>query len=168
MESVPTCTYGVHKILLYIYSSIKCCLIAFLTLKVVSYSYRQIFMCHFIFNGSCFRLGTSEQLQTCVGPLHISARFPFATIPTDFLLPQGRAELVFTRYLQRWGKDYLRRRLDWTLDEMMGNPANPRHITSALCPCQYVEEILANKQPRTDVRDCCPIWSRFLARLGIH
>lgn len=84
-----------------------------------------------------------------------------------FIIIQGRAELVFLRYLQRWGKDYLRRRLDWTLDEMMGNPANPRHITSALCPCQYVEELLANKPPRTDVRDCCPFWSRFLARRGV-
>ncbi|KAJ3655126.1 hypothetical protein Zmor_014265 [Zophobas morio] len=80
---------------------------------------------------------------------------------------QGRAEQLFLRYLQRWGKDFLRRRLDWTLDEMLGNPSNPLHVNSALCPCQYVEEILANKTPRTDVRDCCPIWSRFLARRGI-
>jgi hypothetical protein len=80
---------------------------------------------------------------------------------------QGRAEQLFLRYIQRWGKDFLRRRLDWTLDEMLGNPSNPLHINSALCPCQYVEEILANKPPRTDIRDCCPIWSRLLARRGI-
>lgn len=80
---------------------------------------------------------------------------------------QGRAEQVFTRYLQRWGKDFLRRRLDWTLDEVTGNSSNPRHINSALCPCQYIEELLANKPPRTDIRDCCPVWSRFLARRGV-
>lgn len=80
---------------------------------------------------------------------------------------QTRAELLYLRYLQRWGKDFLRRRLDWTLDETLGNPSNPRHINSALCPCQYVEELLANKQPRIDIRDCCPFWSRFLARRGL-
>ncbi|CAH0700706.1 unnamed protein product [Spodoptera exigua] len=53
---------------------------------------------------------------------------------------QGMAEQVYLRYLQRWGKDFLRRRLDWTLDEEGGNPAAPRHLTQALCPCQYVEE----------------------------
>ncbi|XP_056632944.1 transmembrane protein 268 isoform X3 [Diorhabda sublineata] len=30
---------------------------------------------------------------------------------------QGQAEQLFLRYLQKWGKDFLRRRLDWTLDE---------------------------------------------------
>ncbi|KAF5303027.1 hypothetical protein FQR65_LT08356 [Abscondita terminalis] len=80
---------------------------------------------------------------------------------------QGIAEQVFTRYLQRWGKDFLRRRLDWTLDEVAGNPSDPRHINTALCPCQYIEELLLNKQPRTDLRDCCPLWSRLTARLGI-
>ncbi|XP_044267957.1 uncharacterized protein LOC123013493 isoform X2 [Tribolium madens] len=79
---------------------------------------------------------------------------------------QDRAEQLFLRYLQRWGKDFLRRRLDWTVDEMLGNPSNPLHVNSSLCPCQYVEEILANKPPRSD-RDCCPIWSRFLASRGI-
>lgn len=80
---------------------------------------------------------------------------------------QGLAEQVFTRYLQRWGKDFLRRRLDWTLDEITGNPSDPRHITTALCPCQYIEELLLNKAPHIDIRDCCPIWSRLMARLGI-
>lgn len=80
---------------------------------------------------------------------------------------QGIAEQVFTRYLQRWGKDFLRRRLDWTLDEMTGNPSDPRHITTALCPCQYIEELLLNKSPHVDIRDCCPVWSRLMARLGI-
>ncbi|KAG5877652.1 hypothetical protein JTB14_038328 [Gonioctena quinquepunctata] len=82
---------------------------------------------------------------------------------------QGQAELLFLRYSQRWGKDFLRRRLDWTLDETLGNPSNPRHITSALCPCQYVEEILTNKPPRADnARDCCPFWSSLMIRMGIY
>ncbi|XP_060517191.1 uncharacterized protein LOC132696401 isoform X2 [Cylas formicarius] len=82
---------------------------------------------------------------------------------------QGRAEQLYLRYLQRWGKDFLRRRLDWITDEMIGNPRNPRHIQAALCPCQYTEDILANKTPPSDSRrDCCPAWSRFMSRLGIY
>ncbi|KAF7273105.1 uncharacterized protein LOC143202400 isoform X1 [Rhynchophorus ferrugineus] len=82
---------------------------------------------------------------------------------------QSRAEQVYLRYIQRWGKDFLRRRLDWTAEEVMGNPANPRHLHCALCPCQYAEDILANKAPSMDEgRDCCPIWSRFMTRLGIY
>lgn len=82
---------------------------------------------------------------------------------------QGRAEQLYLRYIQRWGKDFLRRRLDWTIDEVMGNPANPRHLQNALCPCQYAEDIMANKAPSMDeARDCCPVWSRFMTRLGIY
>ncbi|XP_012054445.1 PREDICTED: uncharacterized protein LOC105617500 [Atta cephalotes] len=58
---------------------------------------------------------------------------------------QGKNEQVFCRYVQRWAKDYLRRRLDWTVDEEGGNPSSPRHLASALCPCQYIEEWLRNK-----------------------
>uniref|UniRef100_A0A1E1VXN8 Transmembrane protein 268 n=1 Tax=Pectinophora gossypiella TaxID=13191 RepID=A0A1E1VXN8_PECGO len=79
---------------------------------------------------------------------------------------QGMAEPVYLRYLQRWGKDFLRRRLDWTLDEDGGNPAAPRHLTHALCPCQYVEEILRNKEPR-DTRACCPSCNDWLRRRGL-
>ncbi|XP_026757348.1 transmembrane protein 268 isoform X1 [Galleria mellonella] len=79
---------------------------------------------------------------------------------------QGMAEQVYLRYLQRWGKDFLRRRLDWTLDEEGGNPAAPRHLTHALCPCQYVEEILRNKEPR-DTRACCPRCNDWLRRRGL-
>lgn len=79
---------------------------------------------------------------------------------------QGMAEQVYLRYLQRWGKDFLRRRLDWTLDEEGGNPAAPRHLTRAFCPCQYVEEILRNKQPN-DTRACCPFCNDWLRRRGI-
>ncbi|XP_014362980.2 uncharacterized protein LOC106714442 isoform X1 [Papilio machaon] len=79
---------------------------------------------------------------------------------------QDMAEHVYLRYLQRWGKDFLRRRLYWTLDEEGGNPAAPRHLPLALCPCQYVEEILRNKEPK-DTRACCPPCNDWLRRRGI-
>lgn len=79
---------------------------------------------------------------------------------------QGMAEQLYLRYLQRWGKDFLRRRLDWTLDEESGNPAAPRHLSQALCPCQYVEEVLRNKEPR-DMRACCPLCNDWLRRRGL-
>ncbi|XP_046961907.1 uncharacterized protein LOC124531383 isoform X1 [Vanessa cardui] len=79
---------------------------------------------------------------------------------------QDMAEQVFLRYLQRWGKDFLRRRLDWTLDEDGGNPAAPRHLANALCPCQYIEEILRNKEPK-DNRACCPPCNNWLRRRGL-
>ncbi|XP_015113769.1 transmembrane protein 268 isoform X3 [Diachasma alloeum] len=78
---------------------------------------------------------------------------------------QGKSEQVLCRYVQRWGKDYLRRRLDWTVDEEGGNPTCPRHLASALCPCQYIEEWLRNK-PRVQGRDFCPRWSSFLRDRG--
>lgn len=80
---------------------------------------------------------------------------------------QGLAELLYLRYIQRWGKDFLRRRLDWTLDEMVGNPSRPRHINSALCPCQYVEDIIINNSNLSSGGDCCPAWSRFLHWQGL-
>ncbi|KYN43000.1 hypothetical protein ALC56_02805, partial [Trachymyrmex septentrionalis] len=80
---------------------------------------------------------------------------------------QGKNEQVFCRYVQRWAKDYLRRRLDWTVDEEGGNPSSPRHLASALCPCQYIEEWLRNK-PRVQGRDFCPRWSSFLRDRGIE
>lgn len=73
------------------------------------------------------------------------------------------------RYLQRWAKDFLRRRLDWTLDETGGNPACPRHLARALCPCQYMEEYLRNK-PTAAARHShafCPCCSLWCAKHGI-
>ena len=60
---------------------------------------------------------------------------------------QERAEKLFLHYSQRWAKDYLRRRLDWVMEDLYGRQdyssnTNPRHITSALCPCQVVREKL--------------------------
>ena len=56
-----------------------------------------------------------------------------------------RAEKLFLHYSQRWAKDYLRRRLDWVLEDQYGRQdyssnTNPRHIASALCPCQVITE----------------------------
>ncbi|KAE8741085.1 hypothetical protein FOCC_FOCC013342 [Frankliniella occidentalis] len=79
---------------------------------------------------------------------------------------QERGEQLLARYIQRWSKDFLRRRLDWTVDEAGGNPMNPRHLNSAQCPCQFIEEHLQNK-PRHDSRACCPCWSAWLQERGI-
>nr|CAD7577259.1 unnamed protein product [Timema californicum] len=80
---------------------------------------------------------------------------------------QVKGEQLLTRYIQRWAKDYLRRRLDWTVDEEGGNPMEPRHLAPALCPCQYIEEYLRNK-PRADKRAFCPCWTAFLTERGIN
>ena len=57
-----------------------------------------------------------------------------------------RAEKLYLHYVQRWAKDYLRRRLDWIVDDLYGRQeyashTNPRHLRSALCPCQVGEPI---------------------------
>ena len=52
-----------------------------------------------------------------------------------------RAEKLFLHYCQRWAKDYLRRRLDWVVEDVYGRQdyasnTSPRHVKGALCPCQ--------------------------------
>ena len=52
-----------------------------------------------------------------------------------------RAEKLYLHYAQRWAKDYLRRRLDWVVEDVYGRQdygsnTSPRHIKGALCPCQ--------------------------------
>ncbi|XP_023711044.1 transmembrane protein 268 isoform X2 [Cryptotermes secundus] len=79
---------------------------------------------------------------------------------------QARGEQLLTRYIQRWAKDFLRHRLDWTVDEESGNPMDPRHLSSALCPCQYIEEYIKNK-PRSDHRAFCPCCASWLIERGI-
>lgn len=88
------------------------------------------------------------------------------TTVTRLSRKQGKSERLFCRYTQRWSKDYLRRRLDWTVDEEGGNPSSPRHLYSAICPCQYIEEWLRNKS-RMQGRDFCPAWSNFFRDRGI-
>ncbi|TRY62889.1 hypothetical protein TCAL_03883 [Tigriopus californicus] len=70
-----------------------------------------------------------------------------------------RAEKLYLHYIQRWAKDYLRRRLDWMVEDLYGNAeyaanTNPRHLKSALCPCQYIEEHLRNKRVRESLNPC--------------
>ncbi|XP_071545600.1 transmembrane protein 268 isoform X2 [Panulirus ornatus] len=66
---------------------------------------------------------------------------------------QERAEILLNRYSQRWAKDFLRKRLDWAFDasarlEGLSPPVAPRHLATARCPCQYIEEHLLVKLPR--------------------
>ncbi|XP_014253344.1 transmembrane protein 268 isoform X1 [Cimex lectularius] len=79
---------------------------------------------------------------------------------------QAKGEQLLLRYLQRWCKDYLRRRLDWTLDEDLGNPSCPLHLSTALCPCQHIFLHLASKPPK-DPRVFCPCWSDWLRERGV-
>jgi len=72
---------------------------------------------------------------------------------------QERAEKLYLHYIQRWAKDYLRRRLDWIIEDFYGRTeyasnTNPRHLRSALCPCQYIEEHLLNKRQRESLNPC--------------
>ncbi|BFF94320.1 uncharacterized protein DMAD_11990 [Drosophila madeirensis] len=70
---------------------------------------------------------------------------------------QAFAQELFLSYLQRWGKDFLRRRLDWTVQEA-GVHETPRHLQSSICPCQYEEELLRNKiKISLQHRHCCGI-----------
>ncbi|XP_023339421.1 transmembrane protein 268 [Eurytemora carolleeae] len=70
-----------------------------------------------------------------------------------------RAEKLFLHYSQRWAKEYLRRRLDWMVEDLYGRQDyssnnNPRHIRTALCPCQFIEEHLKNKRHRDSMNPC--------------
>jgi len=70
-----------------------------------------------------------------------------------------RAEKLFLHYSQRWAKDYLRRRLDWVVEDRYGEQdyssnTAPRHLKGALCPCQYIEEHLKNKRQRESLNPC--------------
>ncbi|KAH8389547.1 hypothetical protein KR215_000864 [Drosophila sulfurigaster] len=52
---------------------------------------------------------------------------------------------------------FLRRRLDWTVQEA-GVHETPRHLQSSICPCQYEEELLRNKiKISLQHRQCCGI-----------
>ena len=70
------------------------------------------------------------------------------------------AEILFLHYIQRLAKDYLRRRLcDWVIEDLYGRSeytsnTSPRHLRSALCPCQYIEEHLRNKRLRESLNPC--------------
>jgi len=70
-----------------------------------------------------------------------------------------RAEKLFLHYSQRWAKDFLRRRLDWVVEDVYGREdytsnTNPRHLRTALCPCQYIDEHLRNKRQLKSMDPC--------------
>jgi len=72
---------------------------------------------------------------------------------------KNQAERLFLHYAQRWAKDYLRRRLDWVVEDLYGRSeyssnTSPKHIKSSLCPCQYIEEHLKNKRQRESLNPC--------------
>ncbi|XP_043220290.1 transmembrane protein 268-like isoform X1 [Amphibalanus amphitrite] len=73
---------------------------------------------------------------------------------------QERARRLLLRYSQRWAKDYLRKRLDWTVDmnerlEAGAGACSPRHLATARCPCQYIEDHLSWKPQKRPKDRCC-------------
>uniref|UniRef100_A0A1B0BQ03 Uncharacterized protein n=1 Tax=Glossina palpalis gambiensis TaxID=67801 RepID=A0A1B0BQ03_9MUSC len=77
--------------------------------------------------------------------------------PVRLSRKQAVAQELYLSYLQRWGKDFLRRRLDWTVQEA-GVHETPRHLQSSICPCQYEEEVLRNKiKLHLQRKQCCGI-----------
>ena len=66
-----------------------------------------------------------------------------------FQLFQERAEKLFLHYLQRWAKDYLRRRLDWVVDDLVINFVN---LKSNLAPLaneshNLLKDVFPSKMP---------------------
>ena len=73
---------------------------------------------------------------------------------------QERAQKLLLRYSQRWAKDFLRKRLDWTVDmnerlEAGAGACTPRHLATARCPCQYIEDHLSWKPQKRPKDNCC-------------
>ena len=69
----------------------------------------------------------------------VTGRGPATPVQVD--RAHDRAEKLFLHYIQRWAKDYLRRRLDWVIEDLYGRSeyasnTSPRHLRTALCPCQ--------------------------------
>lgn len=113
-------------------------------------------------NGNTIEPGWESRLDVATNDIVIQG-----ANTTRLSRKQGRAEEIFLRYLQRWGKDYLRRRLDWTIEENAIVSA-PRHIPTAYCPCQYAEEVLLHKKPKEDPRVCCASLRQQVQRLGFQ
>ncbi|KAL1388309.1 hypothetical protein pipiens_012639 [Culex pipiens pipiens] len=113
-------------------------------------------------NGNTIEPGWESRLDVATNDIVIQG-----ANTTRLSRKQGRAEEIFLRYLQRWGKDYLRRRLDWTIEEN-GIVSAPRHIPTAYCPCQYAEEVLLHKKPKEDPRVCCASLRQRAQRLGFQ
>lgn len=89
-----------------------------------------------------------------------------------FQKSKALAEKICLRYMQRWGKDLLRHRLDWQMTED-GVSSHPRHIRTSYCACQYVEEILLSKIPKGPKNKepccvCCTSINQQMSRLGFN
>ncbi|EDW77532.1 uncharacterized protein Dwil_GK24505, isoform A [Drosophila willistoni] len=102
--------------------------------------------------GDAIKAGWEAKLDIDVNDIVIQG-----TQPVRLSRKQAVAQELFLSYLQRWGKDFLRRRLDWTVQEA-GVHETPRHLQSSICPCQYEEELLRNKiKISLQHRQCCGI-----------
>ncbi|XP_051858482.1 rhoGEF domain-containing protein gxcI isoform X1 [Drosophila albomicans] len=102
--------------------------------------------------GEAIKAGWEAKLDIDVNDIVIQG-----SQPVRLSRKQAVAQELFLSYLQRWGKDFLRRRLDWTVQEA-GVHETPRHLQSSICPCQYEEELLRNKiKISLQHRQCCGI-----------
>nr|XP_014098144.2 uncharacterized protein LOC106623230 isoform X1 [Bactrocera oleae]XP_036232471.1 uncharacterized protein LOC106623230 isoform X1 [Bactrocera oleae]XP_036232472.1 uncharacterized protein LOC106623230 isoform X1 [Bactrocera oleae]XP_036232473.1 uncharacterized protein LOC106623230 isoform X1 [Bactrocera oleae] len=102
--------------------------------------------------GEAIKAGWERKLDIDVNDIVIQGNNP-----VRLSRKQVVAQELFLSYLQRWGKDFLRRRLDWTVQEA-GVHETPRHLQSSICPCQYEEELLRNKiKIQLRGKQCCGI-----------
>ncbi|XP_054741922.1 uncharacterized protein LOC129247064 isoform X1 [Anastrepha obliqua] len=102
--------------------------------------------------GEAIKAGWERKLDIDVNDIVIQG-----SNPVRLSRKQVVAQELFLSYLQRWGKDFLRRRLDWTVQEA-GVHETPRHLQSSICPCQYEEELLRNKiKIQLKSRQCCGV-----------
>lgn len=78
------------------------------------------------------------------------------------------SEQIILRYLQLWGKDYLRHRLDWIRSNDDRTNPSPRHLSKAYCCCQYVEELLLIKEStrQENSASCCASIARRMESVG--
>ncbi|CAD6996662.1 unnamed protein product [Ceratitis capitata] len=79
--------------------------------------------------GEAIKAGWERKLDIDVNDIVIQGNNP-----VRLSRKQVVAQELFLSYLQRWGKDFLRRRLDWTVQEA-GVHETPRHLQSSICPC---------------------------------
>ncbi|KAL7740472.1 hypothetical protein ACLKA6_007003 [Drosophila palustris] len=118
--------------------------------------------------GDAIKAGWEAKLDIDVNDIVIQG-----SQPVRLSRKQAVAQELFLSYLQRWGKDFLRRRLDWTVQEA-GVHETPRHLQSSICPCQYEEELLRNKiKISLQHRQCCgerglQLFLRYGSRWGME
>uniref|UniRef100_T1GHP1 Uncharacterized protein n=1 Tax=Megaselia scalaris TaxID=36166 RepID=T1GHP1_MEGSC len=125
---------------------VNLCFIYFDPTQCISYLNEFIERCEQ--NGANIQAGWETKLDIDVNDIVIQG-----SNTTRVSRKQAVAQEILLTYFQRWGKDFLRRRLDWTVNEA-GVHETPRHLQSSICPCQYVEEILTNKIKSHQKRSC--------------